>query len=117
MTSEDWFQIALAISWLAFLVARGLFGGPGFASWHMFVIAERGQLDLYSDQAKQRKINHWEWMPHSFLVMNPEVLTFLLRHLRDQHGLETWGSANLDLPEAKLHVTIERSRVTEVMTQ
>lgn len=87
---------------------------PGFATWHMFVTAERALMDLYAEKDGKRRvpINPWDYLPHSFLSMNEPFFEFFLTYLHDVHDLRIFGNVLFVSGDTQKQVSIIDSRIT-----
>lgn len=68
---------------------------PGFASWHMFADLHKVLLDLEYQAADGtwKKLNPWEYLPHTHLNMSRDELKFFLHYLQQVHNLQVRGTA------------------------
>jgi hypothetical protein len=106
-------KMTLATGYMLFLAARGLGSRVGFASWHMFVAAERCEFHLsYAEMdGCRRDLNPWDYLPHSALAMNRAGAELFLFYLEHTHGLRLDGRLDLHGPEGTVTLAVEDSRV------
>ncbi|HTU47060.1 MAG TPA: hypothetical protein VMF91_18510 [Bryobacteraceae bacterium] len=78
-----------ALAYIAFLISRGVSSKERFASWHMFVRADRCVFDLHTPSGP---LNAWDYLPHSALAMNRKGLDFFLFYLRHFRNCSVSGS-------------------------
>lgn len=106
---------AVILAYMVFLAWRGLFGGPRFASWHMFAWAERSFVRLkYEDEnGRLQPLNHWDHIPHTAIVGNIISLKFLIYYLHVIKGLNILGTAEIHRPKDVLQISIS-NRVLKV---
>ena len=92
-----WIKISIASVYLLLMIRCGLRSRPGFASWHMFVVANRCHLDLRVKDAYGRSavLDVWRYLPRTAFAMDRNGLEFFLIYLRVFHGLLADGTAEL----------------------
>ncbi|HEY5816690.1 MAG TPA: hypothetical protein VIS95_10195 [Solirubrobacterales bacterium] len=105
-------KLIAAGAFVAFLALRGLSSRPGFATWHMFVHAERCHFDLQAiERDRLVPFNPWLYIPHTAIQFNWATIDFLLFYVRVFVGARVSGTIVLDSGEEPDVLMVRDSRV------
>lgn len=103
------FIYALVLAW------SGMRSSPGFATWHMFAVAERCHLRIYltTNSGDQIRVNPWDYIPCTSLAMDRQALDFFLFYLEHFQNLLVHGSATFWTEDGMKTYRIEESHVVD----